>query len=80
MPTRELGVSMPATVIYNDGEREPRDAVLFFAIIDILQDYNARKQLENVSKSVVYKRNAGITPSPKNYSRRFQDFMAKCFV
>ena len=27
MPTRELGVSMPATVIYNDGEREPRDAV-----------------------------------------------------
>jgi len=80
MPTRELGVSMPATVIYNDGEREPRDAVLFFAIIDILQDYNARKQLENVSKSVVYKRNEISAVSPKNYSRRFQDFMAKCFV
>ncbi|QDZ24292.1 phosphatidylinositol phosphate kinase [Chloropicon primus] len=77
---RVLGVSMPATVIYNDESKEPRDALLFFAIIDILQDYNARKQLENVSKSVVYKRNEISAVSPKMYSKRFQDFLGKVFV
>ena len=77
--TRELGVNMPATVIFNDKSKPPRDALLFFAIIDILQDYNAKKQIENVSKSVVYKRNEISAVSPKMYSKRFQDFMGKVF-
>ena len=77
--SRELGVSMPATIIFNDKSKEPRDALLFFAIIDILQDYNARKQFENLGKSVVYNRNEISAVSPKMYSRRFQDFLAKVF-
>jgi len=78
--TRELGVNMPATVIFNDKSKPPRDALLFFAIIDILQDYNTKKQLENVSKSVVYKRSEISAVSPKAYSKRFQDFMGKIFT
>jgi 1-phosphatidylinositol-4-phosphate 5-kinase len=77
--TRELGVNMPATVVFKDPKKPPRDALLFFAIIDILQDYNTKKQLENVSKSVLYKRNEISAVSPKMYSKRFQDFMGKVF-
>ncbi|KAK9800236.1 hypothetical protein WJX73_003652 [Symbiochloris irregularis] len=56
------------------------DAIVFFGIIDILQEYNMTKRLEHGLKSM---RHDGTTISavdPRQYSRRFQDFMRKVFI
>ena len=56
------------------------DAIVFFGIIDILQEYNMSKRLEHGLKSM---RHDGATISavePRQYSRRFQDFMGQVFV
>ena len=56
------------------------DAIVFFGVIDILQEYNMSKRLEHSLKSM---RHDGATISavdPRQYSRRFQEFLKHVFV
>lgn len=76
LPPREAGNSPTA-------QQQPlpphEDAIVFFGIIDILQEYNMSKRLEHSLKSM---RHDGATISavdPRQYSRRFQDFMRHVF-
>ncbi|CAA7388490.1 unnamed protein product [Spirodela intermedia] len=92
-PTRwatiRLGVNMPARVEQtqqqrSEGESPPPvgetfDVVLFFGIIDILQDYDISKKLEHAYKSIQYDPTSISAVDPKQYSRRFRDFIFKVF-
>ncbi|KAF5188458.1 Phosphatidylinositol 4-phosphate 5-kinase [Thalictrum thalictroides] len=90
--TIKLGINMPArveqTVRKSDCENqlvgEPTgefyDVVLFFGIIDILQDYDISKKLEHAYKSIQYDPTSISAVDPKQYSRRFRDFIYKVFT
>ncbi|KAE8702145.1 Phosphatidylinositol 4-phosphate 5-kinase 1 [Hibiscus syriacus] len=56
------------------------DVILFFGIIDILQDYDISKKLEHVYKSMQYDPTSISAVDPKLYSKRFRDFIFKVFV
>lgn len=56
------------------------DVVLFFGIIDILQDYDITKKLEHAYKSIQYDPNSISAVDPKQYSRRFRDYIIKVFA
>ncbi|KAG1331826.1 hypothetical protein COCNU_02G017940 [Cocos nucifera] len=87
-----LGVNMPAraelTVRKNDCEPqligEPTgefyDVVLIFGIIDILQDYDISKKLEHAYKSIQYDPTSISAVDPKQYAKRFRDFIFKAFT
>ncbi|XP_031247617.1 phosphatidylinositol 4-phosphate 5-kinase 6-like isoform X2 [Pistacia vera] len=95
-PTRwasiKLGVNMPArveqTVRRSDCETqligEPTgefyDVILFFGIIDILQDYDISKKLEHAYKSMHYDPTSISAVDPRQYSKRFRDFIFRAFV
>ena len=55
------------------------DIVLYFGIIDILQDYDISKKLEHAYKSFQYDPTSISAVDPKQYSRRFRDFVFKAF-
>lgn len=55
------------------------DVVLFFGIIDILQDYDISKKLEHAYKSMQYDPTSISAVDPRQYSRRFRDFIFKAF-
>ena len=77
----QLGLNMSAVAIPNDPMKgQPQDVVLFFGIIDILQEYNMRKRAEHVSKSMVVKRDAMSSVNPTVYATRFQNFMRQVFA
>ncbi|KAL3516392.1 hypothetical protein ACH5RR_023294 [Cinchona calisaya] len=85
-----LGISMPAraevTVRKNAFELigEPTgefyDIVIFFGIIDILQDYDISKKLEHAYKSIQYDPTSISAVDPRQYSRRFRDFVFSAFT
>ncbi|GAB4827771.1 Phosphatidylinositol 4-phosphate 5-kinase 4 [Ancistrocladus abbreviatus] len=87
-----LGINMPAraelTVRRTDCEAqlvgEPTgeyyDVVLFFGIIDILQDYDISKKLEHAYKSIQYDPTSISAVDPRQYSKRFRDFIFKVFA
>ncbi|KAJ9180989.1 hypothetical protein P3X46_009166 [Hevea brasiliensis] len=87
-----LGLNMPArverTMRRNDCESqlvgEPTgecyDVIMFFGIIDILQDYDISKKLEHAYKSIQYDPTSISAVDPKQYSRRFRDFIFKIFT
>lgn len=87
--TIRLGVNMPARVEQTQQQRcegespppvgETFDVVLFFGIIDILQDYDISKKLEHAYKSIQYDPTSISAVDPKQYSRRFRDFIFKVF-
>ncbi|KAL4278200.1 hypothetical protein GQ457_03G028610 [Hibiscus cannabinus] len=90
-PSTRLGVNTPArvekTVRKQDSEAlvgEPTgvfcDVILFFGIIDILQDYDITKKLEHAYKSMQYDPTSISAVDPKQYSKRFRDFIFKVFV
>lgn len=56
------------------------DVILFFGIIDILQDYDISKKLEHAYKSMQYDATSISAVDPKQYSKRFRDFIFKIFV
>ena len=56
------------------------DVVMFFGIIDILQDYDISKKLEHAYKSMQYDATSISAVDPKSYSRRFRDFIFKIFA
>ena len=75
-----LGTHMAATAIPNDPSKgQPRDVVLFFGIIDILQEYNVRKRIEHASKSVITEKDTMSAVNPTVYSKRFQNFLRSVF-
>lgn len=88
----KLGINMPARVESferkNDSEMqlvgEPTgeyyDVIMFFGIIDILQDYDITKKLEHAYKSIQYDPNSISAVDPKQYSRRFRDYVLKVFA
>ena len=65
-------VGEPTGVLY--------DVVLFFGIIDILQDYDISKKLEHAYKSMHYDPTSISAVDPKQYSKRFRDFIFRVFV
>ncbi|OWM90043.1 hypothetical protein CDL15_Pgr026956 [Punica granatum] len=87
-----LGINVPAkaelTVRRCDGESqlvgeptgEMYDVVVTFGIIDILQDYDISKKLEHAYKSIQYDPTSISAVDPKQYSRRFRDFIFRIFV
>ncbi|KAK9016109.1 hypothetical protein V6N11_007190 [Hibiscus sabdariffa] len=86
-----LGINMPAriekTIRKTDETQlvgEPTgvcyDVILFFGIIDILQDYDITKKLEHAYKSMQYDPTSISAVDPKQYSKRFRDFIFKVFV
>ncbi|CAI9099625.1 OLC1v1036475C1 [Oldenlandia corymbosa var. corymbosa] len=87
-----LGINMPAKVERterrNDGEiqlvGEPTgeyyDVIMFFGIIDILQDYDITKKLEHAYKSIQYDPNSISAVDPKQYARRFRDYILRVFA
>jgi len=82
---------MPAraevTVRRTDSEAQPvgdptgecYDVIIFFGIIDILQDYDISKKLEHAYKSFQYDPTSISAVDPKQYSKRFRDFIFKVF-
>ncbi|KAJ4833707.1 Phosphatidylinositol 4-phosphate 5-kinase 6 [Turnera subulata] len=88
----KLGANMPAqaerTVRRGDCETqligEPTgqlfDVILTFGIIDILQDYDISKKLEHAYKSMQYDPTSISAVDPKQYSKRFRDFIFRVFT
>ncbi|RZC79019.1 hypothetical protein C5167_003212 [Papaver somniferum] len=95
-PTRwetiRLGINMPARVeqtirktdcetqLIGEPTGECYNVVLFFGIIDILQDYDISKKLEHAYKSFQYDPTSISAVDPKQYSKRFRDFVYKVFT
>ncbi|PON98771.1 Phosphatidylinositol-4-phosphate 5-kinase [Trema orientale] len=87
-----LGISMPAraertsrrsdyeTQLVGEPTGELYDIILFFGIIDILQDYDISKKLEHAYKSFQYDPTSISAVDPKQYSKRFRDFIFRIFV
>ncbi|PHT40966.1 Phosphatidylinositol 4-phosphate 5-kinase 4 [Capsicum baccatum] len=87
-----LGINMPAkaelTMRKSDFEMqlvgEPTgqyyDVILFFGIIDILQNYDISKKLEHAYKAFQYDPTSISAVDPKQYSKRFRDFILKVFA
>ncbi|XP_055817058.1 phosphatidylinositol 4-phosphate 5-kinase 6-like [Solanum dulcamara] len=87
-----LGINMPAkaelTMRRSDFEAqlvgEPTgqyyDVILFFGIIDILQNYDISKKLEHAYKAFQYDPTSISAVDPKQYSKRFRDFILKVFA
>ncbi|KAL6217177.1 hypothetical protein ACLB2K_010394 [Fragaria x ananassa] len=56
------------------------DVVLYFGIIDILQDYDISKKLEHAYKSLQVDPTSISAVDPKLYSKRFRDFIGRIFI
>ncbi|XP_022153899.1 phosphatidylinositol 4-phosphate 5-kinase 4-like [Momordica charantia] len=88
----KLGVNMPARVertirrsdcefqLVGEPTGEYYDVVMFFGIIDILQDYDISKKLEHAYKSIQYDSTSISAVDPKQYSKRFRDFIFNIFA
>jgi len=59
---------------------EVSDVILYFGIIDILQDYDISKKLEHAYKSLQVDSSSISAVDPKLYSKRFRDFIHRIFV
>ncbi|KAL3504088.1 hypothetical protein ACH5RR_033929 [Cinchona calisaya] len=91
-PLIRLGANMPARAErigrrsdfdqYSPGSRssEIYEVVLYFGIIDILQDYDISKKLEHAYKSLQVDPTSISAVDPKLYSKRFRDFIGRIFV
>ncbi|XP_021774455.1 phosphatidylinositol 4-phosphate 5-kinase 6-like [Chenopodium quinoa] len=87
-----LGINMPARAELTirkseDGEfqvveptGECYDVIIFFGIIDILQDYDISKKLEHAYKAFQYDSTSISAVDPRQYSKRFRDFIYKVFA
>ncbi|KAE8711029.1 Phosphatidylinositol 4-phosphate 5-kinase 4 [Hibiscus syriacus] len=82
MPARvERTIRKPESVFHLVGEQtgECYEVIMFFGIIDILQDYDITKRLEHAYKSIQYDPTSISAVDPKQYSKRFRDFIFKVF-
>ncbi|GAX73551.1 hypothetical protein CEUSTIGMA_g1002.t1 [Chlamydomonas eustigma] len=62
-----------------EGADGGEEVVLYFGIIDILQEFNPSKRLEHHLKSIVHDSQSISVTNPRTYSQRFQAFMKKVF-
>lgn len=74
------GNGTPRSVNGGNGGGEVYDVILYFGIIDILQDYDISKKLEHAYKSLQADPASISAVDPKLYSKRFRDFMHRVFV
>ncbi|KFK42170.1 hypothetical protein AALP_AA2G220100 [Arabis alpina] len=95
-PLIRLGANMPARAErmarrsdfdqYSSGgtnylsHGEVYEVVLYFGIIDILQDYDISKKIEHAYKSLQADPTSISAVDPKLYSKRFRDFISRIFV
>jgi 1-phosphatidylinositol-4-phosphate 5-kinase len=95
-PLIRLGANMPARAErmarrsdydqYSSGgtnyqsHGEVYEVVLYFGIIDILQDYDISKKIEHAYKSLQADPASISAVDPKLYSRRFRDFISRIFI
>lgn len=82
-----LGLNMAATAVPiaseeagDNAQAGSEDVVLYFGIIDILQEYNMSKRFEHSFKSLSHDGATISAVNPRAYANRFQDFMRKVFV
>ncbi|GJY52125.1 phosphatidylinositol 4-phosphate 5-kinase 6-like protein [Tanacetum coccineum] len=85
-----LGINMPSRVEFTVRSHETQlvgeptgemcDVILFFGIIDILQDYDISKKLEHAYKSFQYDSTSISAVDPRLYSKRFKDFLFRVFT
>ncbi|DBA74772.1 TPA: hypothetical protein ACH3X2_009295 [Trebouxia sp. C0005] len=82
-----LGLNMAATAVPiaseeagDNAHTSSEDVVLYFGIIDILQEYNMSKRFEHGFKSLSHDGSTISAVNPRAYANRFQDFMKKVFV
>lgn len=66
--------------LIGDPTGELYDVIVYFGIIDILQDYDITKKIEHAYKSFQYDPTSISAVGPKQYSRRFRDFIFRVFV
>ncbi|KAI4389139.1 hypothetical protein MLD38_001396 [Melastoma candidum] len=59
---------------------ETYEVILYFGIIDVLQDYDISKKLEHAYKSLQVDPSSISAVDPKLYSKRFQDFIGRIFI
>ncbi|KAK3127921.1 hypothetical protein QOZ80_7AG0580200 [Eleusine coracana subsp. coracana] len=90
-PKTKLGANLPAIAeltarksdcelqLIGEPTGEYYDVILYFGIIDILQDYDISKKLEHAYKSFQYDSTSISAVDPRQYSRRFRDFIYKAF-
>ncbi|XP_020697233.1 phosphatidylinositol 4-phosphate 5-kinase 1-like isoform X1 [Dendrobium catenatum] len=82
-PMIQLGANLPAMAVHHQkdhGSAKIYQVVLYFGIIDILQDYDISKKIEHAYKSLQVDPNSISAVDPKLYSRRFRDFISRVFV
>lgn len=58
----------------------PKREIYFMALIDILTHYGLKKRSANVAKTVKYGDQEISTVKPKEYSKRFMDFLNKIII
>ncbi|KAG9141624.1 hypothetical protein Leryth_015319 [Lithospermum erythrorhizon] len=87
-----LGINIPARAeltvrkslseaqLVGEPTGECYDVILYFGIIDILQDYDISKKLEHAYKSFQYDPTSISAVDPRQYSRRFRDFIFRIFT
>jgi len=62
----------------NSGEAgSPRKEIYFMGIIDILQEFNFKKQFESTYKGIRYNKNAISAISSRKYAERFMEYLFK---
>ncbi|XVE48669.1 hypothetical protein DITRI_Ditri01bG0021100 [Diplodiscus trichospermus] len=76
----QLGVNMPAQANHKLSQDEVElfevyDVILYMGIIDILQEYNAKKKVEHACKSVKFDPLSISVVEPELYAKRFIDFL-----
>ncbi|MED6216238.1 Phosphatidylinositol 4-phosphate 5-kinase 6 [Stylosanthes scabra] len=88
-----LGLNMPARAestarrsnvdaleLVGEPTGELYEIIIFFGIIDILQEYDINKKLEHAYKSFQYDPTSISAVDPSLYSKRFRDFIFRVFV
>ena len=74
---------MPARAVRKKKRDERRgyddDVVLYFGVIDILQEYDIGKKVEHAYKSLQFDASSISAVDPSLYSRRFQDLIKNTF-
>ncbi|BBN06068.1 1-phosphatidylinositol-4-phosphate 5-kinase [Marchantia polymorpha subsp. ruderalis] len=89
----QLGVNMPAradriprrqeddtnAALEKEIFGESYDVVLYFGIIDILQEYDISKRIEHAYKSLQFDASSISAVEPRLYAKRFQEFIQRTF-
>ena len=82
--TLSIGTAMPALAIQTQGagaaDAVPQPVLLYFTIIDFLQEYNVRKRMEHAIKSRFHPSWDISVLNAKDYSTRFQQMIGELFV